>query len=275
MPNRILRDYTRSEKIDSISFEAECLFIRLMTQADDFGTFHANPKIVKASCFPLKSISEDKVSKMIFELHKHKLIVKFEHDGKPYLNITDFGQRLRAMRNKFPKVPENVLVTELDSNSPQLAADCRNSPPETEEKQNPNQKPKQESESETESELPSANFSFESFISIFNIIMESNFKGDSKSKTQFSARVNEGFTEHDFKTAIENAKEDDFQKKNGYKYLTPAYITRSDILQKWMNMKPVQVTKQLSEFDKTQQRINELQKQYEDGNSSQDGRIAS
>jgi hypothetical protein len=53
MPTRILRDYTDSAAFDGLSAEGERLFIRLLMKADDFGRFHANPKLVKALCFPL------------------------------------------------------------------------------------------------------------------------------------------------------------------------------------------------------------------------------
>lgn len=157
MANRVLRDYTRSEKVDLISSDAECLFIRLMTQADDYGTFHANPKIVKASCFPLKVFTDERINKLIGELTNSGLVIRFEVEGKPYLHIVDFGQRLRAMRNKFPRIPENLLVTQLDSNSRRIAADCGDSPPET--KRNETETKQEPAISPTAVVVTSTNFS--------------------------------------------------------------------------------------------------------------------
>lgn len=129
MPNRILRDYTLSEKVNGLSCQAEILLIRLMMKADDFGSFHANAKIIKSSCFPLRSdsVRDADITRWMDELQKSGLIAVYSHGQKQYLRIIDFRQRLQNMRNKFPDPPE-VTVSHGES------------PPE--EKQNPKQNPK-------------------------------------------------------------------------------------------------------------------------------------
>lgn len=129
MPNRILRDYTLSEKVNELSWQAECFFIRLMMKADDFGSFHANPKIIRSSCFPLRSdsVRDADISRWMDELQKSGLIVVYAHGQKQYLRIIDFRQRLQNMRNKFPDPPE---VTGSHGESP------------PEENPNPKQNPK-------------------------------------------------------------------------------------------------------------------------------------
>jgi hypothetical protein len=142
MPNRILRDYTDSLRFDGIGAEAERLFIRLLTKADDYGRFHADPRLVAAACFPLEqSIELKQITKWLAELERRGLILRYDAEGKHCLSVINYGQRLRNTRYKFPP-PEDKdrewLPTGRDL--PQLAADCRNSPPETE----------TETESETE-----------------------------------------------------------------------------------------------------------------------------
>jgi hypothetical protein len=53
MPNRILRDWTDSYTVEPLSAEGERLFVRLIMKADDFGRYHADPRLVRAGCFPL------------------------------------------------------------------------------------------------------------------------------------------------------------------------------------------------------------------------------
>ena len=73
-----------------------------------------------------------------------------------------------------------------------------------------------------------------SFLDLFNEITKRNFKGTEKDKRQFNARLSDGFTLDEFRTAITNASMDEYLKKNP-KYLTPEYITRADKLDKWLN----------------------------------------
>lgn len=131
MANRVLRDWTDSENIDKLSFMAESFFVRLFMKADDFGYFHANPKLLKANLFPLKDFREADVSRCLIECQAAGLIAIFEVEQKKYLIIKNFNQRLRKMVSKFPKFADNPLT--IGSNMP------------PEKKQNP--------ESETESEI--------------------------------------------------------------------------------------------------------------------------
>lgn len=104
MPNRILRDYTDSDKVDKISPQAETCFIRLIMKADDFGKFHGHPTLLKSALFPLKvdKITDKQMDVWMDELKKVDLIIRYEVNGKKYLKINDFGQRLRLMQSKFP-----------------------------------------------------------------------------------------------------------------------------------------------------------------------------
>lgn len=73
-------------------------------------------------------------------------------------------------------------------------------------------------------------------IIMFNKITGRNFKGTDKSKKQFNARIEEGFTLNDFEKAITNCSNDEWHKQNT-KYLTPEFITRADKLQMYLNNK--------------------------------------
>lgn len=58
---------------------------------------------------------------------------------------------------------------------------------------------------------------------------------ETKSLTNFAARLNDGWTGVEFKQAIENAKNDEYHKENNFKHLTPAFFCREGMLDKWFN----------------------------------------
>lgn len=118
MANRILRDWTDSETIDKLSFQSEVLFTRLFMKADDYGCFHANPKLVKAALFPLKDVRESDVSRWLDECQKAGLIAFYSSKGKQYLTIPNFGQRLRAMKRRFPVPPTYDSNPRSDDSNP-------------------------------------------------------------------------------------------------------------------------------------------------------------
>lgn len=130
MANRILRDYTDSIAVNNLSEGAETFFVRLMSKADDYGKFHANPKLLKANLFPLKDkITEKLIVGWLAECHKNGLIIKYSVNGRDFLQIIRFGQRLRKMNSKFPD-PETIIET--DNQTPPIAANGSKPPPETE-----------------------------------------------------------------------------------------------------------------------------------------------
>jgi hypothetical protein len=103
MPNRIIREgITTSETLAMVSYEAECLFYRLVVVADDFGAFDGRPVIVRAKCLPLRDSTVAQVSEWLRELAEHSLIVQYESEGKPYIAIPKFRQRTRANSAKYP-----------------------------------------------------------------------------------------------------------------------------------------------------------------------------
>lgn len=112
MPNRILRDWTDSEKINSLSPHAERFFTRLIMKVDDYGRFYADSRLLKANLFPLQldSIREADIVRWVAECQKTGNIVLYDVNGKGYLQIRDFKQRLDRARAKYPGPPTNESV---------------------------------------------------------------------------------------------------------------------------------------------------------------------
>lgn len=115
MPNRLIRDWTNSDKIDLLSFQAEVFFTRLIMKVDDFGCFWADEKRLRGNLFLLKldSIREADISRWMAECQKAGLIVIYEQYGKRFLQILDFRQRKRQMQSKFPLPTVDGQLTDI------------------------------------------------------------------------------------------------------------------------------------------------------------------
>jgi len=143
MPNRIIREgWIDSFTIDMLDANAERFFLRLCLKADDFGRFHAHPKLLKSALFPLKDCVRDTdMSRDLAVCEKAGLIHCYEASGSRYLVICKFDQRMRAAKSKFPPPPEkcqtdarHVTVTcppysESDSESKAKAEPEAGNPP--------------------------------------------------------------------------------------------------------------------------------------------------
>ena len=110
MGNRMLRDWTDSEKVNSLTVHAERFFTRLIMKVDDYGCFHADVRLLKANLCPLllDVIREADISRWMAEAQTAGLIVLYESSNKRYLQILDFRQRLDKARAKFP-LPDSEL----------------------------------------------------------------------------------------------------------------------------------------------------------------------
>ena len=114
MPTRLLRDgILSSERINKLDSAGEVFYRRLMSKVDDYGCFDGRPSILRAELFPLRvdRVREADISRWMAECQKAGLIVLYEADGKPYLQMLDTGWQQRSK----PKYP---LPT--DSNCKQL-----------------------------------------------------------------------------------------------------------------------------------------------------------
>mgnify|MGYP003145187699 CR=1 FL=1 len=81
-----------------------------------------------------------------------------------------------------------------------------------------------------------------SFLKHFNETIGRNFRGCAKSKRNFYARIEQGYTIKDFQKAVVSAKADKFHVDNDYKYITPEFITRQDKLDRYINQTPKRYT---------------------------------
>lgn len=111
MPSRVVREgILTSERVNSLSPNAELFYRRLMSVVDDFGRFSANLTLLRASCYPLKldGVKEDSISKHLAECVGARLVVLYTVEGKAFLELQDFRQQVRAKVSKFPAPAEHV-----------------------------------------------------------------------------------------------------------------------------------------------------------------------
>lgn len=113
MPNRILRDgIIESERVNQLSPCAELFYRRLMSKADDYGRFHGNLNLLLAACYPLQfdRVSLTNVREWLTECGEAPSLVReYCIDGKNYIEIINFGQRVRASLSKFPDPPLTIV----------------------------------------------------------------------------------------------------------------------------------------------------------------------
>lgn len=105
MGDRIVRaSILDSEAVNQLTWAAEVFYRRLMSVADDYGRFDARLAILRSQLYPIKinQVSEADLAKWMDECSTAGLVSFYEVDGKPYLEILKFQQRLRAMKSKYP-----------------------------------------------------------------------------------------------------------------------------------------------------------------------------
>ena len=118
MPNRILRPWTDSEAVNSLSDAAEVFFVRLIQCADDYGRFYGTPMLLKSYLFPLKDKRVADISRWIAECAKAGLIADYEVSGKRFIEIRNFKQQTRS-KSKFPSPPSGHIA-----NAKQMLSKC-------------------------------------------------------------------------------------------------------------------------------------------------------
>ncbi len=108
MPCRLVREgILSSERVNMLSCEAEVFYRRLMSVADDYGRFSANPALLRAALYPLRleTVSEAGIDHLLADVERARLVRLYEVAGKRYLEILDFRQQLRSKQSKYPDPP--------------------------------------------------------------------------------------------------------------------------------------------------------------------------
>ena len=111
--------------MNSLSLLAEVFFRRLWNKADDFGRYDARPLILKAELFPLREIRLPDISRCLQECEVAGLLVSYKAENGTFLQISNFNQRVRAAKSKYPPMPDGCRsnVSQVSDNRPREKED--------------------------------------------------------------------------------------------------------------------------------------------------------
>jgi hypothetical protein len=115
VPNRVLREgIITSDRVDALGVHAEVFYRRLMSVVDDYGRFDGRASMLRSSLYPLRidKVREADISRWLAEVQSAGLVALYAIDGKPYIQLLDFRQHIRAMQSKFPAPPDDALHTQ-------------------------------------------------------------------------------------------------------------------------------------------------------------------
>ena len=121
MPTRLIREgILASERIASLSWEAEVFYRRLMSVADDYGLYDARPAILRSALYPLQleKMSECNIQRCLAACEAAGLILLFARNGKSFLQIRDFGQQIKS-KPKYP-LPDDTDIINPSRNDTEL-----------------------------------------------------------------------------------------------------------------------------------------------------------
>ena len=110
MPNRYIREAAiKSKAVNTLSWQGEVFWRRLLNVVDDFGRYTADPDVLRADVFPrqLDKVREADISRLLAECEKAGLLFRFEANAKWYLVINQWEQG-RAKKSKYPTPPDNI-----------------------------------------------------------------------------------------------------------------------------------------------------------------------
>jgi hypothetical protein len=111
MPQRFLRPgITNSQRWNRVSFKAQSLWVRLLTHVDDFGRFDGRPSVIWGSCFsvwneenPDDVVSPQETAALCAQLADIGLLHIYETEGKKVIQITQWSERARSQKSKWPE----------------------------------------------------------------------------------------------------------------------------------------------------------------------------
>lgn len=126
MPQRFLKPgITNSDRWNRVSFQAQSLFIRLLTMVDDYGRCDGRHAVILGQCFsvwnannPRHQIDLQQLSGFLQEIAASGLIETYVADDKSVLQITQWTERIRdGVKERWPcrKLQQNPAEKKASS----------------------------------------------------------------------------------------------------------------------------------------------------------------
>ena len=98
-------------------------------------------------------------------------------------------------------------------------------------------------------EKKESSIDLEPFINIYNEVFKSKRKGNAKVARQLNARIKEGYSLEDMRSAMVEAKKEQRHIDNNFKWLTPEFFTRPDKLDLYMKGEEKKEQRKFTTYD--------------------------
>ena len=104
MPNRLVRDgFVDSDRVNNLDYDEECFYHRLILCCDDAGRFDGRLQRLRSALFPLGyKTNSDPVIRGVDGCQREGLILVYDIDSKPFLQVTNWQMCGKSKLSKFP-----------------------------------------------------------------------------------------------------------------------------------------------------------------------------
>lgn len=118
----IRKGFVDSDRVNRLDWFSECLYHRLLLVADDYGLFDARIPYLKTQLFGMKPnpVRDADLQRALASVESAGLVRTYAVDGKPYVQILDYGQKVRSK----PKCPPPPDCGQCADNCGQCADNC-------------------------------------------------------------------------------------------------------------------------------------------------------
>ncbi|HET7624388.1 MAG TPA: hypothetical protein VFM25_03915 [Verrucomicrobiae bacterium] len=110
MPNRYVREgIIESEAVNSLSWQAEVFYRRLLNRVDDFGRYTAHPALLRASLFPLQleKVRQTDIPRLLLECEQAGLLFVYAANEKQLLVLNKW-EKGRANVSQYDAPPTDI-----------------------------------------------------------------------------------------------------------------------------------------------------------------------
>lgn len=97
--------FFRSEDVSALPLRARLTWIGLWTQCDDQGRTKDNPRLIKGDIWPLDEVSLSDIEEDLAELAHHGRILRYEVEGKRYLEVANWSEHQKIDRPSKSLIP--------------------------------------------------------------------------------------------------------------------------------------------------------------------------
>lgn len=138
MGNRIIKESVcASSSIDTLAWDEEVFFYRLLVNCDDFGRADGRPPMIKSRLFPLRGVSFEYIERCLTALESENMIAVYYHKGQRYIQVVNW-EKHQTIRNKKSKFPDMNASDGICNQLKSIEINCGSNPIQSESEYNTN-----------------------------------------------------------------------------------------------------------------------------------------